>query len=274
MLGEKEIKEIHEQVLYPVVRVRTEKAGGTGLIVYSKPTPEDATIYETYVITCHHVIADAVKFVEKWSSIAKREITVEERQPVQVEVFKYEKLSRCIGGTTVQADIIAWNKDFDIAFLKVKCEDQFKHVAKLYPKDKADDIFLGRTTIACGCSLGHAPLFTIGNLVAKHDMIKNKEYWMNTANTIFGNSGGAVFLGDTYEYVGITAMITAIQMGFSIDIVTWMGFFVPITSIYKFLDDEFLQFIYDPKFTSTECMKQRKAKEKREESKLLIPQTS
>ena len=275
MLTKKQIIEIHENVLYPIVRVRTESAGGTGLIVYSKPTPEtkdqEKKIYETYVVTCNHVIEDAVKFIKQWSSVAKREITKEDRQEVQVEVFKYEKLSKCIGGTTVQADIIAWNKELDIAVLKIKCEDQFKYVAKLYPKGKSDDICLGRPTISCGCSLGHEPFFMVGNLAAKHDKVKNKEYWMNTANTIFGNSGGAVFLGDTYEYVGITALVTAIQLGFSVDIVTWMGFFVPITSIYAFFDDEFLQFIYDTNYTSVQCAKMREDREKQEEAKLMIP---
>jgi len=267
-----QIIKIHKEVLYPLVRVRTDKAGGSGLIIYSKPTPENKDIYETYVITCQHVIDDAIQFVKKWSSIAQREITVEDRKLVQVEVFKYEKLSRCVGGTTYQAEIVAWDKQLDIAVLKVRCEEPFKYVAKIYPKGKSDDIKLGVPVIACGCSMGHEPLFTFGNLVSKHDMIENREYWMSTANTIFGNSGGAVFLADTHEYIGNTARITAIQLGFGIDVITWMGFFVPIDSIYNFFDENFLQFIYDPNYTSTQCEEMRKKKQQEEERKLLIPQ--
>jgi len=139
------------------------------------------------VCTAFHVVEDAVKFVKKWSPIAQREITVEDRQLVQVEVFKYEKLSRCVGGTTYQAEIVAWDKELDYAVLKLRTEEKFDHVAKLYPRGKEADIKLGREVIAAGCSLGHEPLFTFGNLVSKHDMIENKEYWMCTANTIFGN---------------------------------------------------------------------------------------
>jgi hypothetical protein len=104
MMTEEKIVEIHKHILYPVVRVRTDKAGGSGVIIYSKPTPDNPEAYETYVATCNHVIEDAVKFVKKWSPIAQREITIEDRQLVQVEVFKYEKLSRCVGGTTYQAE--------------------------------------------------------------------------------------------------------------------------------------------------------------------------
>jgi S1-C subfamily serine protease len=265
------IEEIHRKVLYPVVRVRTEKAGGSGLIVYSKPTPEDPNIFETYVVTCHHVVEDAIQFVSKWSSIAQRNVTVEDRQPVFVEIFKYEKLSRCVGSISLNADIIAWDKNLDIALLKIRCEDEFKHIANLYPKGKEDDIKLGRPLVTCGCSLGHEPIFTLGNIVAKHDIIENKEYWMSTANSIFGNSGGAVFLADTYEYIGITARITTLQLGFGIDVVTWMGFFVPIPSIYSFFNDNFLMFIYDATFTSKRCEELRKAKMLEEEKKLVIP---
>ena len=31
--------QLHEQILYPVVRVRCEKAGGSGVVIYSEPDP-------------------------------------------------------------------------------------------------------------------------------------------------------------------------------------------------------------------------------------------
>ena len=271
-MDEQKIVEIHENVLYPVVRVRTDKAGGTGLIIYSAKMPESEA-YETYVVTCHHVVSDAIAFIKKWSAIAQREITVEDRALVQVEVFKYEKLSRCVGGTTYQAEIVAWDKQLDIAVLKIRAEEAFKHVAKLYPKGREADIKLGHPTIACGCSLGHEPFFNFGSLVAKHDIIENKEYWMSTSNVIFGNSGGPVFLGDTYEYIGNTARVSGIQLGFGLDIITWMGFFIPMSSIYEFFDTSFLQFLYDKQYTSKQCEELRKKKMEEEERKLLIPQT-
>ena len=272
--SEEEIKLIHKEVLYPVVRIRTEKAGGSGLIVYSRPTPENPEVFETFIITCHHVIEDAIKFIQRWSSIASRNVMIEDRQTVSVEVFKYEKLSRCVGSTTLNADIIAWDKILDIAVLKIKCEDEFKHVAKLYPKGKEEDVKLGRSLVTCGCSLGHEPIFTFGSLVAKHDIIENKEYWMSTANSIFGNSGGAVFLKGTHEYVGITARITTLQLGFGVDVITWMGFFVPISSIYGFFDDNFLMFIYNKGFTSKQCAELKKNKMDEEEKKLVIPDSA
>jgi len=268
---EKQIVSEHEELLYPVVRIRVFDVGGSGLIVYSKPLPDSATKYETYVMTCFHVVEKAVKFIEKWSDLAQRMVKREDRALVQVEVFEYEELSKVVGGTTYNAEIVAWDKQLDLALLKLKTTRKFYYVAKLFPKGKEDKIKLGMPAVSVGCSLGHEPLMNFGNIVSKGDMIENKEYWMSTANTIFGNSGGAEFLADNHEFIGITAQITGIQLGFSVDIITWMGFFVPITSIYKFWDDRYFMFLYDKDFNSRECAEMREKKRKEEERKLYLP---
>jgi len=266
-----EITQEHEDMIYPVVRVRHEKVGGSGLIIYSKPTEPNSTKYETYVVTCHHVVEGAIKFIEKWSALAQRNVKIEDRAEVQVEIFEYEGISRLVGGTTYNAEILAWDKELDTALLKIKSQRKFEHVAKMYPKGKEDDIFLGMPTVAVGCSLGHEPVICYGTLTGKHDRIENKEYWMSTANTIFGNSGGAEFLRDTHEYIGITARVSGVNLGFSVDIITWMGFFVPITSIYGFIDAQLFMFLYDPNYTSKQCEEMRKKKREEEERKLYLP---
>lgn len=276
--------ELHKKILYPVVRVRTQKGGGSGVIIYSHPVPRpDETVrpvdgegrpYETYVLSCYHVVEDSIKFTTKWSSIAKRDVKAEVREDVTIEVFEYEGLSRCVGASAYMGEIVAWDKDKDLAILKLRTGRKFEYVVKLYPRGKSEEIVLGRPIVACGCSLGHEPLFTFGHLVSKHDKIDNEEYWMTTANTIFGNSGGAVFLADTLEFIGSTARVTGLQLGFGVDIVTWMGFFIPIESIYKFLDDNFMQFIYDPLVSSAVCERRRREKEMEEEKKLLLPVTT
>ena len=130
---------------------------------------------------------------------------------------------------------------------------------------------LGMETASVGCSLGHEPMINYGNLMAKHDRIENKEYWLSTANIIFGNSGGAEFLLDGHQFIGITARVSGVQLGFGVDIITWMGFFVPITSIYSFFDDKLFMFIYDGAYTSKQCEEMRKKKREEEERKLYLP---
>lgn len=276
-ISEIDLKEIHKHILYPVVRVMTEHAAGTGVVIYSGVTPDtkDKPVedqeFETYVITCWHVVEDAIRFVKKWSKIAKRDITVEGNQLVHCEIFKYEKLSKCIGATALDAEIVAYDKPLDVALLRIKCTEQTHYVATLYPKDKSDEIKLGASMMSCGCSLGHDPFFTFGNLSAKHDQIDAKEYWMTSANVIFGNSGGPVFLSNGYQYIGNTARVSCQQMGFGVDVITWMGFFVPIDSIYEFLEENFYQFIYDSTTDSKKCEELRKVKMEEEERKMSFP---
>ena len=85
---------------------------------------------------------------------------------------------------------------------------------------------------------------------------------MSNCSSIFGNSGGALFLAETGEQVGITARITSIQLGFGADIITWMGFSVSPKTIYDFFDAQELQFLYDPKDTYEKSQTRRKKKAK------------
>ena len=38
-------QELHEKILYPVTRVKTGKAGGSGVLVYSEPDPKEEGKY-------------------------------------------------------------------------------------------------------------------------------------------------------------------------------------------------------------------------------------
>ena len=137
VLTKDEIKKLHENVIYPTVRVRTGKAGGSGLVIYSKPIPNDENgEYETYVMTCHHVVKDAIKFVTKRHSFANRNVKFEDRQLVDVEVFEYERMSKITSSNTYKADIMCWDEQVDLALLKLQTGKKFDYVAKLYPKGK------------------------------------------------------------------------------------------------------------------------------------------
>ena len=254
------IEQLHEKVLYPIVRVRTQKAGGSGTIIYSKQKPDSAD-YETYVLTNEHVIDDCIIVKKAWDSVLKKNIEKEFLTPCTVEIFSYVKMSKRDSGQTFGAEIIAYDKEHDLAILKLDSPTPAKHVATIYPKGKEDDIKLFSDIWCCGCSLGHEPLINKGQITSLKETIDNKLYWMSNAHSIFGNSGGAIFLADTGEFIGVPSRITAMQLGFGVDIITWMGFFGPIVRVYEFVEEQELQFLYDEKVTSEECFARRKEKE-------------
>ena len=254
------LQELHEKVLYPVVRVRTHKAGGSGTVIYSNPNKQGK--YESFVMTCAHVIDDAVEVKKEWDSFLKRKIEKEFTEQVQVEIFDYVDISKVNSSNALRADIIAYDKVVDIAILKLDSPKPCPYIAKLIDKDKADSIKLFTDAYASGCSLGHDPICNQGQITYLNEKIENKQYLMSNCSSIFGNSGGALFLANTGEQIGITARISAIQLGFGVDIITWMGFSIAPQEIYKFIDDQELKFLYDPSDTFEAALKRREKKQK------------
>jgi len=259
------IQEQHQKILYPVVRVRSEKAGGSGTVIYSKPSKEKPEEYQTFVMTCEHVIDDAISTKKEWDGLFKRKIEKEFLQQIGIEIFDYVYLSKVNSSNSHRATIVAYDKHHDIAILKLDSPKKVEFVANLIPREKIDDVKLFSPTWTSGCSLLHDPFPNPGNVTYLSEEIDNKLYWMGNGHSIFGNSGGAVFLAETGEQLGITARISAIQLGFGVDIMTWMGFFVAPQRIYEFLDEQELRFLYDPSDSFEKAMKrrERKAKEAR-----------
>ena len=124
-------QELHEKVLYPVTRVKTAKAGGSGVLVYSKEDPENKGQWINVVLTCEHVIADAVTVKSQWDSLLKREIKKDVLEEVSVEVFDYVG-SKIASANSTQAEIIAYDKNHDLAAVKLTNTKPQDWVADLY----------------------------------------------------------------------------------------------------------------------------------------------
>lgn len=261
------IKKKHDEILYVSALVKTDKAGGSGTVVYSKPTKKGSEEYETYILTNWHVIEDAISVKKEWDPLLSKRIDKERRKTVNAEFYRYQNMSRNVGRTAIEADIMTYNRDRDIALVKLRSNEQVKNVAKLYLGD-VKDVHIFDPVYVCGCSLGHSPIPTRGEITSQDDEIENHPYWMSNGQIIYGNSGGGVFLikqdevkgEEEYLFIGIPSRISVVGWG---DSITHMGYFIPIHSIYEWLEKECYQFIYDLKFTSEKCEKMRKKKKEK-----------
>ena len=263
----------HKEMLWTTVRVRSDKAGGSGTVVWSGK--DSKGVYHTFVLTCEHVIDDLIKIEKRWDELAKVERKMEVLGTPRVQLFYYEHYSRCLGSSGEhRAKIVAYSKEEDIALLELeRHETPIEYVAYMYPKDKLEEIHVFDPVHCVGAAMGHEPIATEGIISFMDEIIEGKEYWMSTAQSIFGNSGGAVFRWSPerkrYEFIGMPARLTVAMFGFSADAITHMGFFVPIKRIYKFLEHNCYQFIYDPNYSYEECEKLREKKAKERERLLL-----
>ncbi len=260
------------KALYPCVRVRTQKAGGSGQVIHS--TKENGS----FVLSCHHVVDDAIVIKDQWSNLLQRNIKKDVLSPVSVEFFKFSYRDRVVGSESKIANIIAYDKDEDIALLKLDDPEPYPYVATMFPCEGLDDvnvedkIDVGSEIVTIGAALGHDPIPTVGNMVAFKDVIDNKNYWMCTGPMIFGNSGGATYLADSWEFIGMPARIAVTGSMFGMDAITHMGFIVPITRITQFLKDSLMEFFFNPATNYTECKKKIEDRRKKTELEFLLEQ--
>ena len=96
---------------------------------------------------------------------------------------------------------------------------------------------------AIGCPLGYSPLPTSGELTSKDKELDGNQYWMINAPTIFGNSGGGIYLADSRTMIGVLSRISAYKN--MIDVaVPHMGLVTPMDQVYEWLDSTRYGFIY------------------------------
>ena len=256
---------LHKQVLWSQVRVRTQTAGGSGTVIYSEKG-EDG-YYSTLIITCQHVISDAVKIESKWDSLLKKERKMEIIQPVVVEFFDWEGVppgkSPLTSGAT--AHIVAYSEKHDMALIQLRLKEK-PPTALLLPRARIEDVAIGSPTWAVGCALGHDPVLTQGIVTHQGDIVGEVDFWMSSAQIIFGNSGGGMFFeSDEYYFIGIPSLVSVSGWG---NAITHMGYFSPVSRLYTFLDEQIFDFLI-PGSEKTEqgCADERKAKRKHEEEK-------
>jgi|WetSurSiteA1Bulk_404760.scaffolds.fasta_scaffold00002_69 intein/homing endonuclease len=181
------VKDFREKVLYPCVRVSTGKAGGSGQVIHASDNG-------TFVLTCHHVVEGAINVKKEWSQLLQREVQKDVMSPVNVEFFVYKYEDRAIGSTKVQAEIVCYDKNEDIALLRLDADPRTdKWVASMMPCEGLDDPEVSKKVdytapvITIGAALGSDPLMTTGNLSGFGILIDNREYWLATSAAVYGN---------------------------------------------------------------------------------------
>jgi len=236
-------------ILNANVRIRTAKAGGSGTVIYAEADKDGK--YSTYVLTNHHVVESNIKLEKKWNPSLKVERQDDDRTKVDVHFFEFEYEDRMVGETVIRADIEAYshnNGGHDLALLKLNSSREIAKSVLLYPKGGSDKINILDHVVAIGCGMGNPPVVTQGRLSTFGIMIENKEFWLQTGATIFGNSGGAVYLEETSQFIGVPARIAVSGM-LGYDAITHLSYMIPIDRVYEFLDEELYRFIYDNSYT-------------------------
>lgn len=259
----KEIDVLHNEVLYPTVRVMSLDLGGSGTVVYSKKNSRSKV--DTYIMTNFHVVENAITIEEKWIASIGKKMDKEFKKTVRVETFKYNNFSRCIGSNSIEADIVAYDQDEDMALLKTRdVENVIPNVVHIFPIVSIDEICIFDKVYNVGATLGHPPIPSLGEITFMDDEIDNYNFWLVSAAMYFGDSGGATMRFDTsrcrWEYIGIPSQGEYSPDG--INTVPNFGYMIPIDRIYRFWDENCYQFIYDPNADIDKCYEAREKNKK------------
>tara|TARA_R110002051_G_scaffold236660_1_gene297790 strand:- start:1168 stop:2025 length:858 start_codon:yes stop_codon:yes gene_type:complete len=237
-----DVRQKHEQMLYPTVLVRgSDNSSGSGTVIFSDQNEGE---WVSLILTNWHVVRGSINVTNEWDPRKQEKVEKEVRRPVHVDLWDYNNYSEAIGTIGRRALIVAWDKDLDLALLQVQDKERaLPYVAELYPEGKDEGPWIFQQVFAVGAGLGKPPFPTEG-LLAGFSRDKNgKKLWMATAPIVFGNSGGALFVSsprDTFELIGVPSMVSAYGWG---NIVTHMAWSRPIPEIRSFLRNNSYGFI-------------------------------
>lgn len=165
-----------------------------------------------YIVTNHHVIADATSLT----------VTLND-------------------GSTVAASVIGFNKDKDLAIIAIQKSDMTEssiNSTKMIERGDSDSLKVGESVIAIGNALGYGQSVTTGIVSALNREVKTQNADGSLSSRLLiqtdaainpGNSGGALLDADG-RLIGINSM------KYSSEEVEGMGYAIPINEFEKELE--------------------------------------
>ena len=209
-------------IMGPTVQLAGTSTVGSGVLLESRPMDPDApgSAYETLVLTAWHVVRDIR------ADAGKDDI------PIPVYVYSQDGSRE-----SETATLLFHDAGLDVAILRLDSDQAQPYGAALVPRAQARSHKVFAPIYAAGCPLGNDPIPTRGEIASVHHEVDGSDYWMISAPTYIGNSGGGVFNARTNELVGIFSKIYTHGTMRS-TIVPHMGLVTPLGQVYDWLEDE------------------------------------
>ncbi|MGE3166423.1 MAG: serine protease [Planctomycetota bacterium] len=209
-----------QRMMYPIVQMRGNGTVGSGVVIDSRRVGDDGSAL-TYVLTAYHVVVEILD-APGGSHIDNLRFMDPSTDQLQEESHR--------------ATMVAHNEAADLALLTLVIDEPWPYAAKLADVSEARDLQIFDRVYAVGCPLGNKPLPTTGEISSQDKMVGGQNFWMISAPTFFGNSGGGVFLAETGKLIGISSMIYTYGKQQPM-VVPHMGLFVSLDVIREWLTE-------------------------------------
>jgi S1-C subfamily serine protease len=205
------------ELVAPTVQILGEESVGSGVLFRSEPV-EGTGEFRTYALTAWHVIRDLQTVPEDLSFSVPVTIYGEDRKT-----------------TPETATVVKYDAEVDVALLLLNTSRPIDCGAKLAPRSRLERVHIFDRVYAVGCPLGNEPIPTFGEIADTHHSVDGSSYWMISAPTYIGNSGGGIFDARTHELLGIFSKIYT-HGTLRPTVIPHMGLVTSLGTIYDWLD--------------------------------------
>lgn len=208
-----------DELVGPVVQLAGDATVGSGVLLESRRIGDDAH-WRTHLLTAWHVVRDI------YGSPDRTE------QPVPVKIYlRGGELRR------ETARLIGHDAELDVALLVLDCDEPVPYGARLATRERLADTRVFDGIYAVGCPLGNDPIPTRGEIAATDHVVEGTRYWMVSAPTYIGNSGGGIFDARSRELLAVFSKIYT-HGSLRSTIVPHMGLATPLSAVYDWLENE------------------------------------
>jgi S1-C subfamily serine protease len=213
----RDVEGMWNELVGPVVQLSGETTVGSGVLLPSRRVA-DGEGWESYLLTSWHVVRDIYGDPDN----------IEMPVPVRV----YDSSGTASNDT---AHLVVFDATIDVALLVMKTDEPLPHGADLPKRSRLDQVKIFDPVYAVGCPLGNDPIPTAGEIASTYHYVDGEPYWMISAPTYIGNSGGGIFDANTHELLGIFSKIYT-HGSMRTAIVPHMGLGTPMPTIYAWLE--------------------------------------
>ena len=205
-----------DELVGPVVQLAGDATVGSGVLLASRQREDGGWL--TYLLTSWHVVRDIYGSTDRV------------HLPVTAKLYDPD------GSTRFEtAHMVAYDVELDVALLTLDTREHVPHGARLASRERVRSVATFEDIYAVGCPLGNDPIPTPGEIAASSHDVEGGHYWMISAPTYIGNSGGGIFDARTYELLGIFSKIYT-HGSTRTTIVPHMGLATPLSVVYEWLD--------------------------------------
>lgn len=205
------------ELVAPSVQILGEESVGSGVLLPSEPVPGTEE-FRTYALTAWHVIRDLQSAPDDLAFSVPVTLYGEDRHT-----------------SPETATVVKYDAGIDIALLLLNMTRAIDCGAKLAPRSRLDRVHIFDRVYAVGCPLGNEPIATFGEIADTHHFVDGSGYWMISAPTYIGNSGGGIFDARSHELLGIFSKIYT-HGTLRPTVIPHMGLVTSLATIYDWLD--------------------------------------